>query len=314
MQLYQGEPRQGDGPTGEAGMAATPAPFPVLLRVPYFPEHEPVRVPPKKPATPPVNYLDPSSPPPVRAPRKTTAKQESPPVVEAPTAPQPVVEAAQKPPAPVVRTRVRTRRPRRRVKLAAGLFVLVMVGLSAHWHWASMVPESWMEILNGTATTEMIILPAEDVPPVAEPPLAPPPLEPVAEVPPLMTPPASEAVSQAVEPSCTHCEHHRSCERRTVGDPMLEPPPPAPRASVEAAVLRPAEPAKETSVAKPVEPAAEIQRAEFIPESNNDRDPTPVPPMDNAPVATAPAATEELPPVEAELGPDILPIEEGTTP
>jgi hypothetical protein len=194
-----------------ANVASNVAPYPILMKLPYLSESaEPVRTRTAKkpaPATESVNYRDPSTPPPVRAPRPApvvapkvetsiSADLESIIMSEEPVAaPRPVEKigtpcvpvadaprsekmpvACEKTATPVASVSEKARTPggpETHGKLVAFCLLMVIVGLCVHWHWASLAPycESSRRMLNlipAREPTEMVIVPADGAPMLAE--------------------------------------------------------------------------------------------------------------------------------------------------
>jgi hypothetical protein len=203
MQLYQGEPEPGPGDSGElADVASNVAPYPILMHLPYLPETaRPVRsrtVKKAAPASKTVNYEDPSTPPPVRTPRREQVV--APEVVEtpitlsvgaeivsdAPVVKTPASEKVSEAPAPVATTPETEPTPAPPTpvargthgKLVACCLLVVIAGLCVHWHWASVAPyckspQRVLDLIHAREATEMVIVPADGAPMLAEPIAAP---------------------------------------------------------------------------------------------------------------------------------------------
>lgn len=202
MQLYQGEPAPGPGDSGElADVASNVAPYPILMHLPYLPETDrPVRsrtVKKAAPAPKTVNYQDPSTPPPVRSPRREQAVA---PQVEAPITASVGTESTKEAPVAETRTPEKTNEAcapvanapitektltpqtpaarRTHGKLVACCLLLVIAGLCVHWQWAAVAPyckspQRVLDLIHAREATEMVIIPADGAPMLAEPIAAP---------------------------------------------------------------------------------------------------------------------------------------------
>jgi hypothetical protein len=183
-------------------VASNVTPYPILMRVPYLPDtEEPVRAPTvKKPAPTPktVNYRDPATPPPVRTPRREAAvapQMETPITVgvgsenvsNTPVAKTPAPEKISEPCPPVASAPLSPATPAPRTppaapdthgRLVVCCLLFVIAGLCVHWHWASLAPyckspQRVLDLMHAREATEMVIVPADGAPMLAEPIAAP---------------------------------------------------------------------------------------------------------------------------------------------
>lgn len=309
MQLYHGEPQSAGKADEIEPSRPNLAPYPILLRVRYFAEtDEPMPAPPVSRTlaeTP--NYRDASSPPPVRAPRAEPA----PAGVEEPEClavkPRPPAK-----PTPWARPAENRKRPvpQTHGKLVAFLLLLVIVGLCAHWHALSLVPEYPDKLLSSLhpseLSEEMLVVSADGAPMLVAPEAAP-----LPEPPALEPPPATPIVPTSESPARPAVADEAPLPplTPTVTGWPVEPPPMSAPAPIESAVAKPVEPVGPVAIT--------LGRPKFVAIPST----RPEGSMEGTAIAPAifeqPAAVEtnpNPPPVEAELGPDILPIEEGGTP